>query len=149
VNAFGTLGMYHASKWGLEAFSQSLAAEVADFGIHVTIVEPGGYSTDWSGPSSQWGQDRGSSNSWSSQAGPGQWSSQGGPGDWSAGQGSWSWQDRPWQQSPRQRNNGPGIDPLMVCAIFVAPVKFIGASPIDKSNSVPRSTSCARRGPCR
>jgi len=52
VNAFGTLGLYHASKWGLEAFSQSLAAEVADFGIHVTIVEPGGYSTDWSGPSS-------------------------------------------------------------------------------------------------
>ena len=52
VNAFGTLGLYHASKWGLEAFSQSLAAEVAEFGIKVTIVEPGGYSTDWSGPSS-------------------------------------------------------------------------------------------------
>jgi len=52
VNAFGTLGLYHASKWGLEAFSQSLAAEVAEFGIHVTIVEPGGYSTDWAGPSS-------------------------------------------------------------------------------------------------
>ncbi|MCU1392812.1 MAG: short-chain alcohol dehydrogenase [Ilumatobacteraceae bacterium] len=52
VNAFGTLGLYHASKWGLEAFSQSLAAEVAEFGIHVTIIEPGGYSTDWAGPSS-------------------------------------------------------------------------------------------------
>jgi NAD(P)-dependent dehydrogenase (short-subunit alcohol dehydrogenase family) len=52
VNAFPTLGLYHASKWGLEAFSQSLAAEVAEFGIHVTIVEPTGYSTDWSGPSS-------------------------------------------------------------------------------------------------
>jgi NAD(P)-dependent dehydrogenase (short-subunit alcohol dehydrogenase family) len=51
VQAFPTIGLYHASKWGLEAFSQSLAAEVAGFGINVTIVEPTGYSTDWSGPS--------------------------------------------------------------------------------------------------
>ena len=52
VQAFPTLGLYHASKWGLEAFSQSLAAEVAGFGIKVTIVEPTGYTTDWAGPSS-------------------------------------------------------------------------------------------------
>jgi NAD(P)-dependent dehydrogenase (short-subunit alcohol dehydrogenase family) len=52
VQAFPTLGLYHASKWGLEAFSQSLAAEVAAFGIKVTIVEPTGYATDWAGPSS-------------------------------------------------------------------------------------------------
>jgi NAD(P)-dependent dehydrogenase (short-subunit alcohol dehydrogenase family) len=52
VNAFAGLGMYHASKWALEAFSQSLAQEVAGFGIHVTLIEPGGYSTDWAGPSS-------------------------------------------------------------------------------------------------
>ena len=51
VNAFPTLGLYHASKWALEGFSQSLAAEVAGFGIHVTIVEPGGFATDWAGPS--------------------------------------------------------------------------------------------------
>jgi NAD(P)-dependent dehydrogenase (short-subunit alcohol dehydrogenase family) len=51
VNAFPTLGLYHASKWALEGFSQSLAAEVAAFGIHVTIVEPGGFATDWAGPS--------------------------------------------------------------------------------------------------
>jgi NAD(P)-dependent dehydrogenase (short-subunit alcohol dehydrogenase family) len=51
VNAFPTIGLYHASKWGLEGFSQSLAAEVAGFGIKVTIVEPGGYATDWGGPS--------------------------------------------------------------------------------------------------
>ena len=49
VNAFPMLGLYHASKWGLEGFSQSLAAEVAGFGIKVTIVEPGGYWTDWAG----------------------------------------------------------------------------------------------------
>ena len=53
VNAFASLGLYHASKWGLEAFSQSLSLEVAEFGIHVTIVEPGGFSTDWSGPSAK------------------------------------------------------------------------------------------------
>jgi NAD(P)-dependent dehydrogenase (short-subunit alcohol dehydrogenase family) len=52
VTAFPEVGLYHASKWGLEAFSQSLSLEVADFGIKVTLIEPQGYSTDWSGPSS-------------------------------------------------------------------------------------------------
>jgi len=51
VNAFPTIGLYHASKWGLEGFSQALATEVAPFGIKVTIVEPGGYATDWGGTS--------------------------------------------------------------------------------------------------
>jgi NAD(P)-dependent dehydrogenase (short-subunit alcohol dehydrogenase family) len=53
VNAFPTVGLYHASKWALEGFSQSLAAEVASFGIKVTIIEPGGYATDWGGPSAK------------------------------------------------------------------------------------------------
>jgi NAD(P)-dependent dehydrogenase (short-subunit alcohol dehydrogenase family) len=53
VNAFPGVGLYHASKWGLEGFSQSLAAEVQDFGIKVTIVEPGGFATDWSTSSAQ------------------------------------------------------------------------------------------------
>jgi NAD(P)-dependent dehydrogenase (short-subunit alcohol dehydrogenase family) len=51
VNAFPIVGLYHASKWGLEGFSQALAQEVASFGIKVTLVEPTGFSTDWSGPS--------------------------------------------------------------------------------------------------
>jgi NAD(P)-dependent dehydrogenase (short-subunit alcohol dehydrogenase family) len=51
VNAFPTVGLYHASKWGLEGFSQSLAQEVAEFGIKVTLVEPVGYATDWAGAS--------------------------------------------------------------------------------------------------
>src|SRR3984885_5482246 len=53
ISAFPTVGIYHASKWGLEGFSQALAQEVSEFGIHVTLVEPGGFSTDWSGPSAK------------------------------------------------------------------------------------------------
>jgi NAD(P)-dependent dehydrogenase (short-subunit alcohol dehydrogenase family) len=53
INAFPTVGLYHASKWGLEGFSQSLAAEVAGFGIKVTLVEPGGYATEWGGASAK------------------------------------------------------------------------------------------------
>jgi NAD(P)-dependent dehydrogenase (short-subunit alcohol dehydrogenase family) len=51
ISAFPMTGAYHASKWALEGFSQSLSREVAEFGIHVTLIEPGGYSTDWRGPS--------------------------------------------------------------------------------------------------
>jgi NAD(P)-dependent dehydrogenase (short-subunit alcohol dehydrogenase family) len=35
----------------LEGISQALAQEVKEFGINVTLVEPGGFSTDWSGSS--------------------------------------------------------------------------------------------------
>lgn len=48
VHAFPNLGLYHASKWALEGFTQSLSQEVASFGISVTLVEPTGFSTDWS-----------------------------------------------------------------------------------------------------
>jgi NAD(P)-dependent dehydrogenase (short-subunit alcohol dehydrogenase family) len=53
ISAFANIGMYHASKWALEGISQSLALEVADFGIKVTIIEPGGYATDWGGSSAK------------------------------------------------------------------------------------------------
>jgi NAD(P)-dependent dehydrogenase (short-subunit alcohol dehydrogenase family) len=53
ISAFPGIGMYHASKWALEGISQSLAAEVKDFGIHVTLIEPGGFSTDWGGSSAR------------------------------------------------------------------------------------------------
>jgi NAD(P)-dependent dehydrogenase (short-subunit alcohol dehydrogenase family) len=39
--------LYCASKFGLEGFSESLAKEIAPFGIHVTIVEPGPFRTDF------------------------------------------------------------------------------------------------------
>ncbi len=51
IGAFVNLSLYHASKWALEGFSESLSQEVAEFGIHITLIEPGGFSTDWSGPS--------------------------------------------------------------------------------------------------
>ena len=53
ISAFPNVGIYHASKWALEGFSQALAQEVESFGIHVTLVEPGGFSTDWAGSSSK------------------------------------------------------------------------------------------------
>ncbi|WP_375488799.1 SDR family oxidoreductase [uncultured Jatrophihabitans sp.] len=53
ISAFPLVGAYHASKWALEGLSQSLAQEVADFGIHVTLIEPGGFSTDWAGSSAK------------------------------------------------------------------------------------------------
>lgn len=39
--------LYHATKWGIEGFMDSLAKEVAPFGIEVTIVEPGGARTEF------------------------------------------------------------------------------------------------------
>jgi NAD(P)-dependent dehydrogenase (short-subunit alcohol dehydrogenase family) len=46
--------LYHASKWALEGMSESLAQEVAGFGIQVTLVEPGPFATDWAGSSLVW-----------------------------------------------------------------------------------------------
>jgi NAD(P)-dependent dehydrogenase (short-subunit alcohol dehydrogenase family) len=42
---------YAAAKWGVEGFSETLAKEVAPFGVKVTIVEPGGFRTDFAGVS--------------------------------------------------------------------------------------------------
>jgi NAD(P)-dependent dehydrogenase (short-subunit alcohol dehydrogenase family) len=53
ISAFPNIGMYHASKWALEGFSQALAQEVAGFGIKVTLIEPAAYDTDWGGSSAR------------------------------------------------------------------------------------------------
>jgi len=42
---------YAAAKWAVEGFSETLAKEVAPFGVKVTIVEPGGFRTDFAGSS--------------------------------------------------------------------------------------------------
>lgn len=45
----GALGRtpYSAAKWGVEGFSEALAREVSPLGIKVTILEPGGFRTDF------------------------------------------------------------------------------------------------------
>lgn len=53
ILAFENVGLYNASKWALEAFTESLSKEVADFGIRITLIEPGGYKTDWAGDSAK------------------------------------------------------------------------------------------------
>ena len=45
--AFAGNSMYHATKWGIEGFVESVAQEVAPFGIGMTIVEPGGARTEF------------------------------------------------------------------------------------------------------
>ena len=41
------IGYYCSSKWAFEAIHESLAAEIKDFGIKVTIIEPGAYATEF------------------------------------------------------------------------------------------------------
>ena len=47
------MAVYHATKWGVEGFFESLAAEIAGFGIGVTIVEPGAVRTGFTGRGKQ------------------------------------------------------------------------------------------------
>jgi NAD(P)-dependent dehydrogenase (short-subunit alcohol dehydrogenase family) len=42
---------YHAAKFAVEGFSEALAREIKPLGIKLTIVEPGGFRTDWAGAS--------------------------------------------------------------------------------------------------
>jgi len=45
------LGLYNASKYAVNGLSETLASEVKDFGIKVSLIEPNGFSTDWAGAS--------------------------------------------------------------------------------------------------
>jgi NAD(P)-dependent dehydrogenase (short-subunit alcohol dehydrogenase family) len=45
------LGSYQSAKWAVEGLSEVLHTEVRPLGIRVTIVEPGGFRTDWAGSS--------------------------------------------------------------------------------------------------
>ncbi|WP_025679574.1 oxidoreductase [Paenibacillus massiliensis] len=52
LTSFPTLGYYHATKYAVEGVSESLSQELAPFNIHVTLIEPSGFRTDWGGRSS-------------------------------------------------------------------------------------------------
>lgn len=43
--AYPAFSLYHATKWGIEGFVESVAQEVAPFGIRFTLVEPGPTAT--------------------------------------------------------------------------------------------------------
>jgi NAD(P)-dependent dehydrogenase (short-subunit alcohol dehydrogenase family) len=49
--AFPGMSLYHASKWAIEGFFDSVGQEVAPFGIQTCLVEPGGARTDFAGRS--------------------------------------------------------------------------------------------------
>jgi NAD(P)-dependent dehydrogenase (short-subunit alcohol dehydrogenase family) len=45
------LSGYHAAKFAVEGLSETLAQEIKPLGLKLTIVEPGGFRTDWAGAS--------------------------------------------------------------------------------------------------
>ena len=50
-SALPSLSGYHAAKFAVEGFSESLAQEIRPLGLKLTLVEPGGFRTDWAGAS--------------------------------------------------------------------------------------------------
>ncbi|RYY41061.1 MAG: SDR family NAD(P)-dependent oxidoreductase [Chitinophagaceae bacterium] len=58
IKATAGFGVYNASKFALEGFSEALAQEVAPFGIRVVIVEPGPFRTEFAGSSVQLAKNR-------------------------------------------------------------------------------------------
>ena len=51
-------GPYSAAKWGVEGFSEVLSREASPLGVKVTIVEPGGFRTDFAGSSTKLSEGR-------------------------------------------------------------------------------------------
>jgi NAD(P)-dependent dehydrogenase (short-subunit alcohol dehydrogenase family) len=58
IKAFPGFGIYNASKFALEGFSEALASEVSPLGIKVTIVEPGPFRTGFANTAFQQAENR-------------------------------------------------------------------------------------------
>lgn len=54
--AYPTMGIYAASKWGIEGFYEGTIPEIAGFGIEVTLVEPGASRTNFGTSSAAFGR---------------------------------------------------------------------------------------------
>jgi len=54
--AYPTMGVYAATKWGIEGFFEGTIPEIAPFGIEVTLVEPGASRTNFAASSADAGQ---------------------------------------------------------------------------------------------
>jgi NAD(P)-dependent dehydrogenase (short-subunit alcohol dehydrogenase family) len=52
VSTVPPFGIYSASKFAVEGLFDTLSQEVAAFGVNVTLIEPGGYATDFNNSSS-------------------------------------------------------------------------------------------------
>lgn len=51
LRSFPGVGFYNATKYAVDGLSEALYKEVAPLGIHVTIIAPSGFRTDWAGRS--------------------------------------------------------------------------------------------------
>jgi NAD(P)-dependent dehydrogenase (short-subunit alcohol dehydrogenase family) len=52
-----SFSIYCASKWAVEGFTEALSKELKpEWGIKLTCIEPGGFRTDWSGRSMEFGE---------------------------------------------------------------------------------------------
>jgi NAD(P)-dependent dehydrogenase (short-subunit alcohol dehydrogenase family) len=54
--AYPAMGIYAATKWGIEGFFEGTIPEIAPFGIEVTLVEPGASRTNFASSSADAGQ---------------------------------------------------------------------------------------------
>lgn len=53
LRSFSGVGFYNATKYAVDGLSEALYKEVAPLGIHVTIIAPSGFRTDWAGRSAK------------------------------------------------------------------------------------------------
>ncbi|KYH07213.1 short-chain dehydrogenase/reductase [Chryseobacterium cucumeris] len=56
IYSIPTLGIYNATKYAVEGLSEALAGEVKELGIHITMLEPNGYNTEFGGSSAVLGE---------------------------------------------------------------------------------------------